>query len=202
MASNTPLSGQPEAIRPTQPQASTPHLLEESAHAPPMLAPIPSSNSTNSLSQEIAELKLLIKQLTSRVTRLEMSSRQAEKSKATTTTIANAPTTTPPVSTSIPQRSYATTAAAAASQPETPWTTIHKKSRTPAAAPPSDTTPLPTKAQRRIVITRSSKVPPKVDNLIMRNTINNALTKVNTSKHILILSITYNRSTQKQSVFS
>src|SRR4051794_37392037 len=54
MASNTPLSGQPEAIRPTQPQASTPHLLEESAHAPPMLAPIPSSSSTNSLSQEIA----------------------------------------------------------------------------------------------------------------------------------------------------
>src|SRR2546421_7341042 len=117
MASNTPLSGQPEAIRPTQPQASTPHLLEESAHAPPMLAPISSSSSTNSLSQEIAELKLLIKQLTSHVTRLEMSSRQAEKSKATTT-IANActPTTTPPISTSIPQRSYATTAAAAASQ--------------------------------------------------------------------------------------
>jgi len=146
MASNTPLSGQPEAIRPTQPQASTPHLLEESAHTPPMLAPISSSNSTNSLSQEIAELKLLIKQLTSRVTRLEMSSRQAEKSKATTPTKANTPTATPPCSTSIPQGSYATTAAAAASQPETPWTTIHKKSRTPAAAPPSDTTPLPTKA--------------------------------------------------------
>jgi len=157
-----------------------------------MLAPMPSSNSTDSLSQEIAELKLLIKQLTSRVTRLEMSSRQAEKSKATTTMIANAPTTRPPVSTSIPQRSYATTAAAAASQPETPWTTIHKKSRTPATAPPSNTTPLPTKAQRRIVITRSSKVAPKVDNLIMRNTINNALTKANAPKHVLILSVTYN----------
>src|SRR5436190_19450514 len=69
---------------------------------------------------------------------------------------------------------------------------IHKKSRTPATAPPSNTTPLPTKTQCRIIITQSSKVALKVDNLIMRNTINNTLTKANTPKHILVLSVIYN----------
>ena len=79
-----------------------------------MLAPISSSNNTDSLLQEIAKLKLLIKQFTSCVTKLEISSRQAKKSKTTILTKANAPTAIPPCLTSIPQRLYVTTVVAAA----------------------------------------------------------------------------------------